>query len=485
MHEMGFARPAPVDRRLAGSGPLGNGGDQQPGITGFTEEFNRGAQHRTVDTGVTGSAEINYHYETQGNISPVTDTVVRLDDLPSPRFSPEAQQILDMMATMAPLCALDADALHEKASADTGLHDFGPDDYRERLDVYLAALRDIDGLHEAGVVNFYGQLLQLLKNRLLLTDLLSRHPEIDDIDLRSPVVIAGLPRTGTTHLHNLLAVTPTFRTMPYWESNEPFPLPAEAAVEPDPRRTRMDVAVGVINTVMPHFPLMHEMTTDHVHEEIQLLANDFSTMLFETLAEVPRWRDYYQAHDQTPHYQYLARQLKAMQFLRGGRRWLLKSPQHLEQVPVLDRVFPDSIVVFTHRDPVPVALSMIAMITYSARMHRSPVPVEQIAASWIDRLEQMLTALIRDRDTIGTDRSIDIRFNDFMTNELGVAEQVYALAGEPFTDQARASTADYLAGHQRGRLGNVATSYEMFGLREDDLRARFAPYVERFLSAER
>jgi Sulfotransferase family len=413
----------------------------------------------------------------------VTDAV-RLEDLAKPRFSAEAQQILDMMAAMAPLCALDADALHARASADTGLHDFGPDDYRERLAVYLAALREIDGLHEAGVVNFYGQLLQLLKNRLLLTDLLSRHPEIDDIELRSPVVIAGLPRTGTTHLHNLLAAAPTFRTMPYWESNEPFPLPAEVGVEPDPRRTRMDVAVGVINTVMPHFPLMHEMTTDHVHEEIQLLANDFSTMLFETLGEVPRWRDYYLAHDQTPHYEYLARQLKAMQFLRGGRRWLLKSPQHLEQVPVLDRVFPDSIVVFTHRDPVPVALSMIAMITYSARMHRSPVPVEQIAASWIERLDQMLTALVRDRDTIGPDRSIDIRFNDFMANELGVAERVYALAGEPFSDQAHSAIAGYLAGHQRGRLGNVETSYEMFGLTEDDLRARFAPYAERFLNAE-
>ncbi len=408
-------------------------------------------------------------------------TAVRLEDLAQPRFSEGGQQILDMMASMASLCSLDADVLHAQASADTGLHDFGPDDYRERLDVYLAALRDIDGLHEAGVVNFYGQLLQVLKNRLLLTDLLSRHPEIVDIELRSPVVIAGLPRTGTTHLHNLLATPPTFRTMPYWESVEPFPLPAEVGVEPDPRRDRMDVAVSVINTVMPHFPLMHEMTTDHVHEEIQLLANDVSTMLLETLSDVPRWRDYYQAHDQTSHYEYMATQLKAMQFLRGGRRWLLKSPQHLEQVPVLNRVFPDCIVVFTHRDPVPVALSMIAMITYSARMHRSPVPVEQIAHSWIDRLEQMLNALVRDRHTIGPQRSIDIRFDDFLVNELGTAEQVYDLAGEPFTEEARTAIADYLAGHQRGRLGNVETSCEMFGLKEESLRERFAPYVERFL----
>jgi hypothetical protein len=413
----------------------------------------------------------------------MSDTaVVRLTDLAQPQFGAEAQQILDMMATMATDCPLDADALHARASADTGLHDFGAGDYRERLDVYLADLRDIDGLHAAGAVNFFAQLAQLLKNRLLFTDLLSRHPEIDDIELQPPIVIAGLPRTGTTHLHNLLAAAPTFRTMPYWESVEPFPLPQEAGTEPDPRRARMDVGVAVINTVMPHFPLMHEMTTDHVHEEIQLLANDFSTMLFETLAEVPRWRDYYQAHDQTPHYEYLARQLKAMQFLRGGRRWLLKSPQHLEQVPVLDRVFPDSIVVFTHRDPVPVALSMIAMITYSARMHRSPVPVREIAAHWVDRLDHMLTALVRDRDTIGPERSIDVRFDQFMADELGVAERVYALAGEPFTEQARAAVAGYLAGHQRGRLGNVETSPEMFGLTEDALRARFAPYVDRFLT---
>ncbi len=410
----------------------------------------------------------------------MTETVV-LDDLARPRFSAEAQPILDMMAGLAPDCPLDADALCAKASADTGLDDFGPADYRERLDVYLSALRDIDGLHPAGVVNFYGQLLQLLKNRLLLADLLRRHPEINDIELRSPVVIAGLPRTGTTHLHNLLASAPTFRTMPYWESNEPFPLPAEAGIAPDPRRARMDVAVSVINLVMPHFALMHEMTTDHVHEEIQLLANDFSTMLFETLAHVPGWRDYYQAHDQTPHYRYLATQLRAMQFLRGGRRWLLKSPQHLEQVPVLNGVFPDSIVVFTHRDPVPVALSMVAMITYSARMHRSPVPVEEIAGYWIDRLEQMLNALVRDRDVIGPDRSVDVRFDDFMADELGVAERLYALADEPFTDPARAAISGYLAGHQRGRLGTVATSFEMFGLAGDDLRARFTPYVERFL----
>ncbi|BBX44827.1 sulfotransferase [Mycobacterium cookii] len=407
---------------------------------------------------------------------------VQLDDLAEPRFSPEIDQLRDLMAQMAPECPLDAEILHARAAAEAGLTDFGPDDYRERLDVYLAALRDIDGLNGAGIVNFHMQLLQILKNRLLLNDLLARHPEIRDIELLPPVVIAGLPRTGTTHLHNLLAAGPSFRTLPYWESVEPFPLPAELGVEPDPRKARMDAAVEFMNAAMPHFPLMHEMTTEHVHEEIQLLANDVSTMLFETLAHVPRWRDYYLAHDQTSSYQYLGLQLKALQFLRGGRRWLLKSPQHLEQLAVLDAVFPDVVVVFTHRDPVPVVLSMLAMLTYTARMHRSPVPVHEIASSWSGRLQLMLDALVRDRDRIPPERSIDVRFEDFMADELGVAERIYDLAGEPLTEAALAAVTGYLDNHQRGRLGSIATSAEMFGLDEHDLPARFNRYSERFLA---
>ena len=184
------------------------------------------------------------------------------------------------------------------------------------------------------------QLLQVLKNRLLMEQLLKDHPEIRDIELVPPVVIAGLPRTGTTHLHNLLAAGPTFRVLRYWESIEPFPMPAEVGVEPDPRLARTDMAVDFMNQAMPQFKLMHEMTTDHVHEEIQLLFNDLSSMLMETLGHVPAWRDHYLAHDQTPHYEHLRLQLQALQHLRGGRRWLLKSPQHLEQLPVLEQVFP-------------------------------------------------------------------------------------------------------------------------------------------------
>ena len=121
------------------------------------------------------------------------------------------------------------------------------------------------------------------------------------------------------------------------------------------------------------------------------------------------------------------------------------------------------------------------MITYTARMHRSPVPVEEIAAACIDRLELMLTRLVRDRGAIAPGGSIDVPFDDFMADEVGVAERVYGLVGEPLTDDARTAMSEYLAGHQRGRLGRVVTTCEMFGLNEDELREGFSPYVSLLL----
>jgi len=407
---------------------------------------------------------------------------VHVDDLAAPRFAPDIEEIRSFMELMAADCPLDVGLLHDKARAETGLDDFGPDDYRERMDLFVGALTEIDGLHGPGVLSFHMQLLQVLKNRLLLTDLVTRHPEIRDIELVPPLVIAGLPRTGTTHLHNLLAAGPTFRVLRYWESIEPFPMPGEVGMEPDPRLARTDMGVDFMNQAMPYFPLMHEMTTQHVHEEIQLLFNDMSSMLMETLGHVPAWRDHYLAHDQTPHYEHLRLQLQALQHLRGGRRWLLKSPQHLEQLPVLEAVFPDLTVVVTHRDPVPVTLSMLVMLCYTARMHRSPVDTGEIADYWVDRLDLMLRSLARDRAVIPADRSLDVRFDDFMADDLRTAEHVYALAGEPVSPEAGAAMAAYLDGHRRGHLGTIDYVPEEVGLDPDELRERFAPYVERFLA---
>lgn len=406
---------------------------------------------------------------------------IHIDDLTRPEFTPEVVEIRTAMAEMAATCDLDGATLHAQAREETGLTDFGPRDYEERLAVLLAALRDVDGLTPAGRLGYHAQILQLLKNRLLLFDLVARHPEIRDVELVPPIVIAGLPRSGTTHLHNLLAADPDLRTLPYWESLEPFPLASEVGSEPDPRRTRTDAAVWFMNMAMPLFPLMHEMTTDHAHEEIALLAVDFSTMFFETLGLVPSWTDYYRAHDQTPHYEFLRLTLQALQHLRGGRRWLLKSPQHLEQLPVLARVFPGATVVLTHRDPALVVVSMATMVAYTARMHADEVDTAAIGRSWADRIEAMLEACVRDRGCVEPERSLDLRFEELVSDDLAAARRVYDLASERLSATARAAQAEYLAGHQRGRLGRIDYRAEDVGLDAGELRERFSFYTERFL----
>ncbi len=385
------------------------------------------------------------------------------------------------MGAMAADCPLDAGRLHEQATQETGLFDFGPRDYEERLEVLLGALREVDAVTPAGQVVFFAQVLQLLKTRLLLTDLLTRHPEIRDIELAPPIVIVGLPRTGTTHLHNLLAADPALRSLPYWESLEPIPMPSEAGVEPDPRRQRTEAGVWFLNQAMPLFPLMHEITTDHVHEEIQLLAIDFSTMFFETLAPVPAWRSFYRSRDQTPHYRFLRTLLQALQFLRGGNRWVLKSPQHLEQLPVLAEVFPDATTVVTHRDPVDVVVSMATMIVYAARMHTDEVDPAQLGRAWAERIESLLGACLRDRHVLPADRSIDVPFDAFMAHEMATVRSIYALADQPFDEAVEMALADYLAGHQRGRLGRIDYRAADVGLDPADLGERFADYVQRFL----
>jgi hypothetical protein len=334
-----------------------------------------------------------------------------------------------------------------------------------------------------GRVSAASQLTQLLTNRLLLADLLARHPEIHDLEVRQPIVIAGLPRTGTTHLHNLISADPALRSLPYWESVQPVPLPGEAALAgtpDDPRLARTEGALSVLDVVMPHFKRMHEMTTWHVHEEIQLLAIDVSTMLFETMAPMPSWREYYLAHDQRPHYEYLKTVLKACQFLRGGERWILKSPQHLEQFGPLVDTFPDATVLVTHRDPVSVMVSMATMIAYSARTSLDPVDPQAIAAYWADRLETMLNAALRDRDLLPADASMDIRFDQFMADDMGTVRRIYELAGQPLPPSSEAAIADYVAGHQRDRHGKVVYEPEALGLDVGARRTAMRAYTDRF-----
>jgi hypothetical protein len=407
---------------------------------------------------------------------------VVLDDLAAPRFSPPVEELRLLMTGMAPSCPVDADQIWASARAETGLDDPGDRAFLDRLDVLCTALRTEADLSDPGTVSWYSQLVQMMKNRLLIQDLLNRHPEIHDIEIARPIIIAGLPRTGTTHLHNLISADPALRSLPYWESLEPVLAQSDrpGVGAPDPRLARTTLAVDVANQTMPYFNRMHEMTVDHIHEEIQLLAIDVSTMLFETLSLIPSWRDSYRARDQTPSYEYLRTVLKVLQWQRGGTRWVLKSPQHLEQFGPLQATFPDATFVVTHRDPTAVTVSMATMIAYTARMHTDRPDPLAIGRYWSERCEDLFRACADDHHLLPPAQTIDVRFHEFMADDTAMVEQIYDLAGQPFTDDARRGITDFLSTHRRGRHGTVVYQPDVLGIDPAERRRALSFYGDRF-----
>jgi hypothetical protein len=407
---------------------------------------------------------------------------IRIDDLAAPVLSPAQRAALDAVAA-APAVSLTPAAVLDEAVRRARLADFGAGDFRERLAVWLAAAHEDTELGPLGRRTVFENCVRTLVSRLRLEDLVRRHPEILEVTLPRPVIIAGLPRSGTTHLVNLISSDERLRSLPYWESVEPIPDGAERPGSDgvDPRLRRAREAHERTRVMLPLLRAMHDMTPEHVHEEIELQELDFSSYNLEWYAHVPRWRDHYLARDQTPHYAYLRKVLQALTWLRGPSRWVLKSPQHLEQLGPLRAIFPDATVAITHRDPVAVIASAITMLAYGARIRRTRVDLAELADYWVDRIERLLRACVRDRDVWPAAHSIDVRFHEFMADDLAMVARVYTTAELPMTDAARARLGRFLADNPRGKHGRVR--YELrrdFGLEPAALRERFAFYVERF-----
>jgi len=406
---------------------------------------------------------------------------VRVADLAHPVLTQEQRAAIDA-ASLLPI-ALREDAALAAARERTGLSDFGDESFRARLRVWLASADEDAELGPLGRATVFENAVRVLSNRLRLEDLVERHPEILAVPIDRPIIIAGLPRSGTTHLVNLISADRRLRSLPYWESLAPFPAPSDVpgADGVDPRLARCRQSYERSDRLLPLLRAMHHMTPEHVHEEIELQEMDFATYNLEWYAHVPRWRDLYLSSDLHPSYAYLKKALQALTWLRGPSRWVLKSPQHLEQLGPLVETFPDATIALTHRDPVHVIQSAITMLGYGARIRRTRIDLAGIAAYWVDRIERLLRACARDRALLPASRSIDVLFHEFMADDVAMVERIYALAELPMTAEARAQLGAFMDENPRGKFGRVV--YDLrgdFGIDPADLRRRFAFYFERF-----
>ena len=411
-----------------------------------------------------------------------TAETIDLDDLTSPRLNDVQRQVLEY--TESRPVTLDIDQMIDEAVAGAGSDDLGDTtDFAARLGAYVGAVEADTGLTQLGRGTQRSRIVRLLRNRISLADLIKRYPEIESIEIEKPIIVVGMPRSGTTHLVNLLAADRRRRALPYWESQEPIPArgrgPDVFGVDPRYGRARAEHDAMLAN--MPLVAAMHDQFPEAIEEEVELLDLDFASYIVEWLARVPSWRDTYLALDQRKHYAYMKKVLQALTFFRGPQTWVLKSPQHSEQLPALMATFPDATVAFTHRDPVAVIQSTVTMMAYADRLRRTSIDPEWLIDYWTDRIHRLLSAGVRDRDLVPAERSIDISFHQLNGNEMTVLESLYGRAGVELTPGVRKSFERYIDSNPRGKHGAIRYDLQRhFGVTPEDVRSRFDFYFDRF-----
>ena len=410
-----------------------------------------------------------------------TRATIQISDLAAPRLS-EAQQAAISHASSQEL-AFDSHSILRAAREMTGLSDFGPADFRERLDVWIQSIEEDRGLGPFGRSMLYHDCVRLAANRLRVEDVLKQHPEILNRPVSKPILIAGLPRSGTTNLVNMLASDARLRSLPLWEGFEPIPSPGDV-IKPgaiDPRKLRTEAVWGQFEALLPHMPAMHEMAPDSISEDVDLMQIDFSSYVLEWLCRAYRWQHWYLKHDRTGSYRYSYKVHQILQWYQPRERWVIKSPQHMENlVPVAD-TYPDATVVITHRDPVAVIQSIVTMLAYGDRIRRQAIDLKELAEYWINRIEILLRACVRDRDALPNAQSMDVLFHEYMHDTDRTIRQVYELANMELTSTAKSQINRYREENPRGKYGQVAYNFQKdFGVAVGEIRERFSFYYRRF-----
>lgn len=406
---------------------------------------------------------------------------IDIADLLEPKLDTQQKQAL-AYAESKPV-VLSVESLLDTAREATGLTDFGPDDFRERLQRLVDEWNADTRMTALNRMILSDMMRRQLANRLLLIDTLKHNPAINDEVIDRPIIVVGLPRSGTTHLLNLLAADSRLRSLPLWLAEAPIPNPKEQPGPDgvDPRYARAAKRWENMQQSSPLTAAMHPMDPDHFHEDLELMCPDVASYHHEWGSRMPGWRDYYCSTDQTPHYEWMKTTLKALQFGQGPTRWVNKCPQHLEQLRVLKKVFPDATVVITYRDPIDAIQSAAVMMGYAERMRYPEIDAQGLLDYWTDRVERLLRACVRDRDIWPDAQRVDVPFEDFMRDEMTVVHAVQDKAGLPRSEKAEAEIAQFVANHPRGKFGQVVYHLERdFGVSRAELRKRFDFYFEAF-----
>jgi hypothetical protein len=374
------------------------------------------------------------------------------------------------------------DQLHETVAARTRCDDFGPADYLPGLKVLLQSMDYDPRFSEGGRRIAWGQVIRVLSSRVHAVRSMRQHPGFADRPVISPVVITGVPRTGTTALHRLLAVDPRFQGLQSWLLDAPMPRPPaeQWASYPEFQSTAAELAAQ--HGAAPEMDVAHHRAAEEVHECCMLLWHSFTSNLWSMSWSAATYDAWWQSQSEAPAYAYYKRCVQLIGLNDPRKRWLLKNPGHLGNLDLLFAVFPDARVIQTHRDPARAVPSLVSLL-----MNLHPVMeegrAEQRAEIMLAREVAKWAQAVRKAEAVRArlpGQVLDVVHADFHRSPMTVLERIYTFIGWDIAEDTRAALKRRIAEKPELQRGIHRYRLADYGMSEEEARAPFGDYVERY-----
>ncbi|MEM8608635.1 MAG: sulfotransferase [Myxococcota bacterium] len=378
--------------------------------------------------------------------------------------------------------AITVDGVLAAAREKTGLDDFGDLGFMEPLEVLVDSVNREAILHPLGHIIIRGRIVGVLVDKLVAESTIKQHPEILEIPVPRPIIIAGLARTGTTMLHRLIAQDPGVRSLASWEAISPAPPKKKRGK--DPRHAQAAFAAKGLKYMSPGFFAIHPAEPDAPEEEVILLEQSFMTTTPEAMMHVPTYSKWLETQNHVPAYRALKRMMQYLHWQRPGFgkpiRWVLKTPHHQEYFDPLLEVFPDATIVHTHRDPLKTSPSLFSMLTHLQGIFSDQVDPHRVASHWLHKIDLMATRAMATRDRVQDRGFIDVSYYDLIKDPIAEVERVYEAADFPFSAQAHTAMEASRKANKQHKYGRHKYAIEDFGMTADDIEQRIVRYRERF-----
>lgn len=373
-----------------------------------------------------------------------------------------------------------ADDLMSAAVAAAGCDDFGPRDFAEGLSVLCESVEHEAQLNDIGRFAVEQNVIGSLVNRLKVLDHARRTPGVAEERVDAPLIVVGMFRAGTTFLSQLLDQDPHNRALLRWEASDSVPPPTPQSYRAGPRVDAANEAIAMLESLNPQMRVVHHEDAEGPTECITLLGQDFKSLTWEALANVPSYSEWLLGADYASAYAYHRTALQVLQ--SGGRRgaWTLKSPNHAIALPALAAEYPDAKIVLLHRDPTVLCASACSLISTLTGTFSDADHTAYIAEHWTEMLAVSVDRTEAFRAEHPDRRIIDVQYADLVSDPLGTVERVYAACDRDFDSVARGAMSDFVAANPKGRFGTHGYDLEDYGLDADAIGERFTDYVARY-----